>query len=96
MKVMDKKKAREDAYVRKNLRREGKLLSAVRHPNVVQLLEVMETENSYYLVTELCGGGDLMELICSKKRLDERTVKKYIKQILQAVQHLHVLGILHR
>ena len=54
IKVIDKKKAKADAYVRKNLRREGKLLQAVRHENVVSLFEIMETDNSYYLVTELC------------------------------------------
>ena len=54
MKVIDKKRAKTDNYVRKNLRREGKLLQMVRHPNVVALFEVMETDNSYYLVTELC------------------------------------------
>lgn len=54
IKVIDKKKAKEDVYVRKNLRREGKLLQMVRHRHVIQLLEIMETENSYYLVTELC------------------------------------------
>ena len=52
--MIDKKKAKADAYVRKNLRREGKLLQAVRHENVVSLFEIMETDNSYYLVTELC------------------------------------------
>ncbi|KAK3098587.1 hypothetical protein FSP39_020986 [Pinctada imbricata] len=51
IKVIDKRKAKVDSYVRKNLRREAKLLQQIRHPNVVQLYEVMETENSYYLVT---------------------------------------------
>ncbi|CAH1777992.1 unnamed protein product [Owenia fusiformis] len=96
VKVIDKKKAKEDAYVRKNLRREGKLLQVVRHPNVVQLYEVMETENSYYIVTELCRGGDLMDHICKKKRLDEREVRRYIRQIISAVDYLHTAGILHR
>ena len=96
IKVIDKKKAREDAYVRKNLRREGKLLQQVRHQNVVRLYEIMETENSYYLVTELCHGGDLMDHICHRKRLDERETKKYIRQIISAVDYLHRAGILHR
>ncbi|WAR07491.1 HUNK-like protein, partial [Mya arenaria] len=54
VKIIDKKKSREDSYVRKNLRREGKILQMVRHAHIVQLLEIMETQNSYYLVTELC------------------------------------------
>nr|KAI8757963.1 serine/threonine-protein kinase MARK2-like isoform X1 [Biomphalaria glabrata] len=96
IKVIDKKRAKTDNYVRKNLRREGKLLQMIRHPNVVSLYEVMETDNSYYLVTELCRGGDLMEYISSKKRLPEQEVAKFIRQILSAVDYLHRLGIIHR
>lgn len=96
MKVIDKKRAKTDPYVRKNLRREGRLLQQVRHPNVVQLLEVLETEHSYYLVTERCAGGDLMEHIARHKRLEEREVKKFIRQIVSAVDYLHRLGIIHR
>lgn len=96
VKIIDKKKSMEDSYVRKNLRREGKILQMVRHPNIVHLLEIMETQNSYYLVTELCHGGDLMDYISQKRKLPEVEVKKYIRQIVSAVDYLHHLGILHR
>ena len=96
MKIIDKKKSREDSYVRKNLRREGKILQMIRHSNIVQLLEIMETQNSYYLVTELCRGGDLMDYISQRRRLPEQEVKRYIRQIVSAVDYLHRLGILHR
>ena len=56
VKVIDKKKAKEDTYVAKNFRREAKLLQMVHHPNILQLLEAVETDNSYYLITELCSG----------------------------------------
>ena len=58
--------------------------------------KVMETENSYYLVTEMCGGGDLMSRICSRKRLDEMETRRYIRQIVSAVDYLHKAGIIHR
>ncbi|XP_019647797.1 PREDICTED: serine/threonine-protein kinase par-1-like [Branchiostoma belcheri] len=96
IKVIDKKSAREDAYISRNLRREGRLMQLLRHPNIVQLLEILETENSYYLVLELCEGGDLMEHICKKRRLDEAEVRRYLRQVVSAVQHLHDAGIIHR
>ncbi|RUS81132.1 hypothetical protein EGW08_011118 [Elysia chlorotica] len=96
VKIIDKKRAKNDNYVRKNLRREGKLLQAVRHPNIVALLEIMETDNSYYLVTELCKGGDLMDYISVRKRLQEKEVLKFIRQIVSAVDYLHKVGIIHR
>lgn len=121
IKVIDKKKARQDSYVLKNMKREPRIHQMVRHPNIVVLLEVnreenihkhhhlwtlrvtclclfqtLETENSYYMAMELCAGGDLMDRICEKKRLEEREVQRYIRQILSAVDHLHKYGIVHR
>ncbi|KAM3851042.1 uncharacterized protein M6D78_016780 [Vipera latastei] len=96
IKVIDKKKAKQDSYVLKNMKRESRLHQMIMHPNIVQLYETLETENSYYMVMELCLGGDLMDRICEKKRLDEEEVKEYTRHIMAAVDHLHHHGIVHR
>ncbi|XP_013875166.1 hormonally up-regulated neu tumor-associated kinase [Austrofundulus limnaeus] len=96
IKVIDKKKAHQDSYVLKNMKREPRIHQMVRHPHIVVLLETLETENSYYMVMELCAGGDLMDRICERKRLEEREVRRYTRQILSAVEHLHKHGIVHR
>ena len=59
MKIIDKKKAQQDPYVAKNFRREAKLLQMVRHPNILQLFEVIETDTNFYLISELCSGEGL-------------------------------------
>ncbi|GCC29451.1 hypothetical protein chiPu_0007893 [Chiloscyllium punctatum] len=96
IKVIDKKKAKQDTYVHKNMKREPRIHQMVKHPNIVQLFETLETENSYYMAMELCQGGDLMDRICEKKKLEEREVRKYTRQILSAVEHLHRHTIVHR
>ncbi|KAF7246884.1 Hormonally up-regulated neu tumor-associated kinase [Varanus komodoensis] len=96
IKVIDKKKAKQDSYVLKNMKREPWIHQMIKHPNIVQLYETLETENSYYMVMELCLGGDLMDRICEKKKLEEREVKKYTRQIMSAVEHLHRHKIVHR
>ncbi|XP_036447392.1 hormonally up-regulated neu tumor-associated kinase homolog [Colossoma macropomum] len=96
IKVIDKKKARQDSYVLKNMKREPRIHQMIRHPNIVLLLETLETENCYYMAMELCSGGDLMDRICERKRLEEREVRRYTRQILSAVDHLHTHGIVHR
>ncbi|KAM4797197.1 hormonally up-regulated neu tumor-associated kinase [Rhinophrynus dorsalis] len=96
VKVIDKKKAKKDTYVTKNLRREGQIQQMIRHPNITQLLDILETENSYYLVMELCSGGNLMHKIYEKKRLEEHEARKYIRQLILAVEHLHRAGVVHR
>ncbi|XP_045546201.1 hormonally up-regulated neu tumor-associated kinase homolog A isoform X1 [Salmo salar] len=96
VKVIDKRKAKKDSYVTKNLRREGHIQQMIRHPNITQLLDILETENSYYLVMELCPGGNLMNRIYDKKKLDERETQKYVRQLVMAVEHLHRAGVVHR
>ncbi|XP_069461116.1 hormonally up-regulated neu tumor-associated kinase homolog A-like isoform X2 [Ambystoma mexicanum] len=96
MKVIDKKKAKQDSYVLKNMKREPRIHQMIKHPNIVQLYETLETENSYYMVMELCLGGDLMDRICDKKKLDEREVRRHTRQIMSAVEHMHRHGIVHR
>ena len=59
MKIIDKKKAQQDPYMAKNFRREAKLLQMVRHPNIAQLYEVIETDSSFYLISELCSGENV-------------------------------------
>lgn len=56
MKIIDKKKALQDPYVAKHFKREARLLQKLQHPNIMQLYEVIETDNNYYLITELCSG----------------------------------------
>ncbi|NXI45321.1 HUNK kinase, partial [Galbula dea] len=96
IKVIDKRRAKQDSYVLKNMKREPWIHQRIKHPNVVQLYETLETNNSYYMVMELCLGGDLLDRICDQKRLSEREVRRYTRQILSAVEHLHHQGIVHR
>ncbi|XP_028414260.1 serine/threonine kinase SAD-1-like isoform X2 [Dendronephthya gigantea] len=96
IKIIDKNRARKDRYVSKNMRREARLLQMIRHPHIVQLLEIVETSQSYYLVFEFADGGDLMDHICKRKKLEEDEVRKFIRQIISAVEYLHRLGIMHR
>ncbi|OXB61228.1 hypothetical protein ASZ78_003791 [Callipepla squamata] len=96
IKVIDKRKAKQDSYVLKNMKREPRIHQMIKHPNVVQLYETLETDNSYYMVMELCLGGDLLDRICDKQRLAEREVRRYTWQILSAVEYLHCHGIVHR
>ena len=78
------------------MRREGKILRKIDHPNVIHLLDVLETENNYYLVTTYCSGGEFIDRIEQRKQLSENEVRRHVRQILDATQQLHALGIVHR
>lgn len=39
------------------------------HPNIVQFYDAYKTENYYYIITEYCPHGDLMQLLNQKKKI---------------------------
>jgi serine/threonine protein kinase len=63
---------------------------------VIKIFEVFETERSILIVTEFLGGGDMLQYLKAKKRFDEHTAKRFMRQIIEGVAACHKLKILHR
>jgi len=50
------------------LRREVLLLKQVSHPNIIQMYDCYEDEDTFRIVTEICHGGELFYKIISKQQ----------------------------
>ncbi|KAJ1562134.1 hypothetical protein HK096_001683 [Nowakowskiella sp. JEL0078] len=63
----------------------------LRHPNIVQLFEVLTTESNIYMVMELCRGGEAFEYITEKGKMDDTTLqtKRIVRQIVESVGYCH-------
>jgi 5'-AMP-activated protein kinase, catalytic alpha subunit len=61
----------------------------VRHPNIIQLYEIIETPKQLFLVMEYVSEGELFELILKKKRLKEAEACEFLRQLLNGVEYLH-------
>ena len=46
--------------------REIHILKLIRHPNIVQLYEIIETTGQLYLIMEYASGGELFDYIVKK------------------------------
>ncbi|KAJ7182737.1 Pkinase-domain-containing protein [Mycena crocata] len=68
----------------------------LHHPHVTQMYEVIATESSIWIVTELCCGGELFDYLVEKGRLSEDETKLIFGQLCLAVAYLHDKGIVHR
>lgn len=66
------------------------------HPNIVRLYEIFKDEKRYYLVTELCTGGELFEEITKRTSFSEQDAAVILKQVLSAVAYCHAKQICHR
>jgi calcium-dependent protein kinase len=72
------------------------ILKQLDHPNILKLLEIYDWKNYYYLVTEMCEGGELFEKIRTLKHFTEKDASQVMKSILSAVVYMHKQGIVHR
>lgn len=72
------------------------ILKMINHKNIMWLRETFETEKHVIFVLELCPGGDLLNYVRKRRKLNENTAKVIFKQILEALQYLHDKNILHR
>ena len=50
-----------------NISREMRIIKKIRHPNIVQLLQIIETNQKLYFVMEHVKGGELYELIVNSQ-----------------------------
>ncbi|XP_068452163.1 serine/threonine-protein kinase 33 isoform X2 [Clinocottus analis] len=72
------------------------ILKQVNHAHIIHLHEVYHTATRTYLVTELCVGGELKQLLQRKKFLTEDETRHIICSLADAVVYLHKRDIVHR
>lgn len=95
IKIIDKEQLAKER-MEEQLKREIAVMKMLKHPNIVQLKEVMQTANHIYLVLELVTGGELFDKIVAAKRFDEPTARKYFHQLISGIHYCHSQGIAHR
>jgi 5'-AMP-activated protein kinase, catalytic alpha subunit len=76
--------------------REIQILKMIRHPNIIQLYEIIETPKQLYLIMEYASGGELFDFIVKNQRVKEPLAVKFFHQIIAGVEYLHKLNIVHR
>lgn len=78
------------------MEQELEVLQNTDHPHIVRVMELLEDEIKFYIVSELVTGGELYDYIIKTKKLTERQAANVIKQILLALNYMHQQDIVHR
>ncbi|MBZ3869001.1 Serine/threonine-protein kinase DCLK2 [Sciurus carolinensis] len=93
LKIIDKAKCCGKEHLIEN---EVSILRRVKHPNIIMLVEEMETATELFLVMELVKGGDLFDAITSSTKYTERDGSAMVYNLANALRYLHGLSIVHR
>ena len=75
---------------------EARLVSQLRHPNIVPIFEAGEAGGDIFLVFEYVPGKSLAEFLRTSGALSPVKAVTMLGAILAAVAHAHAQGIIHR
>jgi serine/threonine-protein kinase len=78
------------------LLREPRLLAALNHPNIVDILTAEKEDNVFFIVMEFVPGETLEAIIAREGALSVPIALDYTCQISNALAHAHHQGVLHR
>lgn len=76
IKILEKDRITDVSDVER-VAREIHILKLIRHPNIIQLYEIIETPKQLYLIMEYASGGELFDYIVANTRLKEEEACKF-------------------
>ncbi|XP_076640385.1 serine/threonine-protein kinase SIK3 isoform X2 [Colletes latitarsis] len=94
IKIIDKTKLNEENLAK--IFREVHIMKRLRHPHIIRLYQVMETDKMIYLVTEYAPGGEIFDHLVRNGRMPEPEARRIFRQIVLAVRYLHQQRVVHR
>lgn len=96
IKTIDKSRFRSDiAYQFEAMANEIDIMRKLDHPNIIKLVDVLESENELNIVMELCEGGELFDRIKEKRQYSEKEAQEVLRQICLGLDTLHSRRIAH-
>ncbi|KAI9254258.1 kinase-like domain-containing protein [Sporodiniella umbellata] len=76
--------------------REISVLRKLRHPNIVELYDVIETEKYIGIILQCATGGELFDYILAHRYLKEKDASRLFAQLMSGVHYMHQKHIVHR
>ncbi|KAK9842514.1 hypothetical protein WJX81_003789 [Elliptochloris bilobata] len=97
VKVIPKKRDGVDSSrIQMRIREEVDTLQRLQtRPETIRLRGVYEDADNVYIVTEMCMGGDLEQLLEARGTLSEADAARVAHDVLQVLQECHSQGILY-
>jgi len=76
------------------------IVKQFQHPHLVGITDALEDKHNFYVVSDLCQGGDVQDwmerFIEEGYHLQELTVVTYLRQLLLSLSYSHARNIYHR
>ncbi|MQS88668.1 Stk1 family PASTA domain-containing Ser/Thr kinase [Companilactobacillus mishanensis] len=86
----------DDESVKRRFEREAKATGTLSHPNIVNILDVVNDHGNQYIIIEYVSGPNLKKYIRNNFPIPYHEVVAIMQQICSAVSEAHAHGIIHR
>jgi serine/threonine protein kinase len=94
VKLLNQELAKDSQFVAR-FEKEGAALAALRHPNIVSIVDKGKTDTTYYLVMEFVDGPSLREQMRNPLTMPGQALKMF-EQVCRAIDYAHGRGVIHR
>lgn len=92
----DRKSKEPQAAKEKRILREAAILNLINHPHIVQLYDILITEDYFCLFFEFVDGCQMLDYVVTHGKLKEKQSRKFFRQLLSAVDYCHKNSVVHR
>lgn len=96
VKYMDISSTLNNASEINSLYSEANSLKNLRHKNIIDLYQAFIEGKQLIMIMELASGGELLDYVQKKGKVDETEARQIIIQICQAIAYCHSNGVVHR
>lgn len=90
------KKNQYDTKEMEYILREMNIMKSVSHLNIVNTVDIFNSNKYLHIVLEYMQGGELFDVIADAGNFSEQQASQVMRDTIKGVQYLHLHGIVHR
>eukprot|EP00903_Cladosiphon_okamuranus_P006192 g6089.t1 len=75
---------------------EIQVLQLLRHPNIIHMEDVFESDAKIHMVMEIMQGGELFDYVVEKGKLSESEASVMVRKVTSALAYMHSMNVIHR
>ncbi|KAJ3437297.1 protein kinase [Anaeramoeba flamelloides] len=96
IKIIQKKDISNSPDLLEKVRREIAVQRLIKHPNVLRIHNVYETNENLFIILEYVPGGELFDYIVKRGSIPREEARFFFQQIIFAIDYCHSFLITHR
>ncbi len=95
MKILQKEQLKQTNQI-VHTKSEREILEKISHPFIIKLIFAFQNPKKLFIVTEYMCGGEIFYHLRKEEKFQEERTRLYIAEIVLALEHLHINGIIYR